>query len=56
MGFNVADISSTENHVIVELTKDSRRTALKLGPDEARKLVYGEEAPISKRIPTRRTP
>lgn len=56
MGFHVADVSSTDNHVVVELTKGRRRTALKLGPDAARELVYGEGPPTSKRIPTRRTP
>lgn len=45
------DISSTSDHVVLELEKDEHRTTLELGSEEARALVAGDEVPSTQRVP-----
>lgn len=54
-GFRIHEVSSTSEHVVVELEKEDQRVTVKMGPEAARSLLGLERIRKARRMAAGRT-
>lgn len=50
-GFSIQEITSTNDHVILELADGARRTVLELGPDDVQPFLGARDLERIRRVP-----
>lgn len=54
-GFRIHEISSTSEHVVVDMKKADREVTVELGPEDASAIIGVDEARIAQRVTASRS-